>query len=164
MVWGLCLLFETSVGCLLVYSLQRESFFSFDTQRSRAGFSRRTRANARLPRDVDTSKHASPSTRSETQCRMRNTTKHVRRNRISTKCSSAHLCRFVEVQIPHTGEIHCLPRGITFSFSSAYSSWTVNRKQSPLRSAYATTFDVSAGLTLEKASLDLHTESFAHGQ
>ncbi|KAG2054507.1 hypothetical protein BDR06DRAFT_935175 [Suillus hirtellus] len=70
---------------------------------------------------------------------------------------------FVEVQIPHTGEIHCLPH-ITFSFSPACSSWTVDCKQFPLRSAYATTFNGSEGLTLEKASLGLHTDSFANGQ
>ncbi|KAG2742226.1 hypothetical protein P692DRAFT_201725486, partial [Suillus brevipes Sb2] len=41
---------------------------------------------------------------------------------------------------------------------------TVNRKQFPLRPAYATTFNGSQGLTLQKAVLDLRTDSFAHGQ
>ncbi|KAG2130849.1 hypothetical protein DEU56DRAFT_740439, partial [Suillus clintonianus] len=71
--------------------------------------------------------------------------------------------RFVEVQIPATGEIHCLPR-ITFSFNPARSSWTVNRKQFPLRPAYATTFNGSQGLTLQRAVVDVRTDGFAHGQ
>ncbi|KAG2743147.1 hypothetical protein P692DRAFT_20810564 [Suillus brevipes Sb2] len=71
--------------------------------------------------------------------------------------------RFVEVEIPQTGEIHCLPR-ITFTFNPPRSSWTVNRKQFPLRAAYATTFNGCQGLTLQKAVLDLRTDSFAHGQ
>jgi ATP-dependent exoDNAse (exonuclease V) alpha subunit len=71
--------------------------------------------------------------------------------------------RFVEVEIPRTGELHCLPR-ITFSFNPARSSWTVNRKQFPLRPAYATTFNGCQGLTLQRAVLDLRTDSFAHGQ
>ncbi|KAG2045994.1 hypothetical protein BDR06DRAFT_965469 [Suillus hirtellus] len=58
---------------------------------------------------------------------------------------------------------YCLPR-ISFTFNAAGSSWTVNRKQFPLRSAYATTFNGSRGLTLQKAVLDLRTDSFAHGQ
>ena len=71
--------------------------------------------------------------------------------------------RFVEVHIPHTREIHCLPR-ITFSFNPARSSWTVNRKQFPLRPAYATTFNGCQGLMLVKAVLDLRTDSFAYRQ
>ncbi|KAG2345118.1 hypothetical protein BDR05DRAFT_881042, partial [Suillus weaverae] len=46
------------------------------------------------------------------------------------------------VQILQTEEIRCLPR-ITFTFNLASSSWTVNRKQFPLRPAYATTFNGS---------------------
>ncbi|KAG2069095.1 hypothetical protein BDR04DRAFT_1022412, partial [Suillus decipiens] len=42
------------------------------------------------------------------------------------------------------------------------SSWTANRKQFPLRPVYATTFNGSQGLTLEKAVLDLRADSFAH--
>ncbi|KAG2348131.1 hypothetical protein BDR05DRAFT_957769 [Suillus weaverae] len=81
-----------------------------------------------------------------------------------SKCASHNLHRrFVEVQIPHTEDIHCLPR-ITFAFNLACSSWTVNRKQFPLHPAYATTFNGSQGLTLEKMVLDLRTDSFAHGQ
>ncbi|KAG2343361.1 hypothetical protein BDR05DRAFT_962865, partial [Suillus weaverae] len=55
--------------------------------------------------------------------------------------------RFVEVRIPQTEEIHCLPP-ITFTFNPASSSWTINRKQFPLRPAYAMTFNGSQGLTL----------------
>ncbi|KAG1877063.1 hypothetical protein C8R48DRAFT_591067, partial [Suillus tomentosus] len=69
----------------------------------------------------------------------------------------------VEVEIPQTGETHCLPR-ITFSFNPPRCSWTVNRKQFPLRPAYATTFNSCQGLTLQKAVLDLRTDSFTHGQ
>ncbi|KAG2337535.1 hypothetical protein BDR05DRAFT_770200 [Suillus weaverae] len=59
--------------------------------------------------------------------------------------------RFVEVQIPNTGEVHCLPR-ITSAFNPARSSWTVNRKQFPLQPAYPTTFNGSQGLTLRRAA------------
>ncbi|KAG2341610.1 hypothetical protein BDR05DRAFT_964999, partial [Suillus weaverae] len=55
--------------------------------------------------------------------------------------------RFVEVQIPQTEEIYCLPH-ITFAFNPTCSSWTVHRKQFPLRLAYATTFNGSQRLTL----------------
>ncbi|KAG2754954.1 hypothetical protein P692DRAFT_20796367, partial [Suillus brevipes Sb2] len=51
-----------------------------------------------------------------------------------------------------TEERHCLPR-ITSAFNPARSSWTVNRKQFSLRPAYATTFNGSQGLTLQKAIL-----------
>ena len=71
--------------------------------------------------------------------------------------------RFIEVQIPNTTDIHCLPR-ITFSFNPRGSSWTVNRRQFPLRAAYATTFNGSQGLTLQHAVIDLRTDPFAHGQ
>jgi hypothetical protein len=43
---------------------------------------------------------------------------------------------FIEVQIPNTTDIRCLPR-ITFSFNPQGSSWTVNRRQFPLRVGYA---------------------------
>ncbi|KAG2047535.1 hypothetical protein BDR06DRAFT_897183, partial [Suillus hirtellus] len=78
-------------------------------------------------------------------------------------CITALHRRFIEVQIPETEERHCLPR-ITSTFNPPGSSWTVNRKQFPLRAAYATTFNGSQGLTLQKAVLDLRTDSFAHGQ
>lgn len=71
--------------------------------------------------------------------------------------------RFVEVQLLNNLEIHCIPR-ITFSFHPYRSSWTVNRKQFPLRLAYATTFNSCQGLTLSRTVLDLRTDPFAHGQ
>ncbi|KAG2737844.1 hypothetical protein P692DRAFT_20760702 [Suillus brevipes Sb2] len=71
--------------------------------------------------------------------------------------------RFVEVQLLNNLEHHCIPR-ITFSFRPLRSSWTVNRKQFPLRLAYATTFNGCQGLTLSRTVLDLRTDVFAHGQ
>ena len=59
---------------------------------------------------------------------------------------SGERCCFIEVQLPNTTEIHC-PL-ITFSFNPQGSSWTVNRRQLPLRAGYATTFNGSQGLTL----------------
>ncbi|KAG1888976.1 uncharacterized protein F5891DRAFT_81884 [Suillus fuscotomentosus] len=62
---------------------------------------------------------------------------------------------------PQTGEMHCLSR---ITFKPPRSTWTVNQKKFPLRPAYATTFNGCQGLTLQKAVLDLRTDSFAHGQ
>ena len=56
-----------------------------------------------------------------------------------------------------------LPR-ITFNFTPKFSSWSVNRRQFPLRPAYATTFNSCQGLTLDYAVLDLSQPVFAHGQ
>jgi len=53
---------------------------------------------------------------------------------------------------------------ITFSFNRRGSSWAVNHRHSPLRSAYATTFNGSPGLTLQRAVFDLHSDPFARGQ
>ena len=66
---------------------------------------------------------------------------------------------FVEVQIPNATEIHCLPR-ITFSFNLQGSSWTVNRRQFPLRAAYAMTFNGSQDLTVQRAVIDLRNDLF----
>ncbi|KAG2071988.1 hypothetical protein BDR04DRAFT_1051958, partial [Suillus decipiens] len=71
--------------------------------------------------------------------------------------------RFVEVQLLNTFQSHCIPR-INFAFHPNRSSWTVNRKQFPLRPAYATTFNGCQGLTLARTVLDLRTDPFAHGQ
>jgi hypothetical protein len=71
--------------------------------------------------------------------------------------------RFVEVQLINTFKSHCIPR-INFTFHPYRSSWTVNRKQFPLRLAYATTFNGCQGLTLARTVLDLRTDPFAHGQ
>ncbi|KAG1858989.1 hypothetical protein DFJ58DRAFT_701694 [Suillus subalutaceus] len=72
--------------------------------------------------------------------------------------------RFVEVQLElllNAFESHCIPR-IDFAFHPNRSSWTVNRRQFPLRPAYATTFNGCQGLTL--ALLDFRTDPSAHGQ
>lgn len=59
--------------------------------------------------------------------------------------------------------IFCLPR-ITFEFKPQRANWTVQRRQFPLRLAYATTFNSCQGLTLDRVVLDLTMPVFAHGQ
>jgi hypothetical protein len=76
--------------------------------------------------------------------------------------------RFIEVRVINNrtgqlGDIHCIPR-IRFEFTPSRASWTVHRLQFPLRLSYATTFNGSQGLTLDKTVLDLRCEVFAHGQ
>ena len=56
-----------------------------------------------------------------------------------------------------------IPR-ISFDFQPHRTSWTVERRQFPLRLAYATTFNSCQGLTLDKVVLDLTNPVFAHGQ
>jgi hypothetical protein len=56
-----------------------------------------------------------------------------------------------------------LPR-INFEFQPSYCPWTVQRKQFPLRLAYATTFNSCQGLTLDRAVIDMRVPVFAHGQ
>lgn len=56
-----------------------------------------------------------------------------------------------------------LPR-ITFDFQPRRVDWTVQRRQFPLRLAYATTFNSCQGLTLDRVVLDLRDSVFAHGQ
>ncbi|CAG8811436.1 11804_t:CDS:2, partial [Racocetra persica] len=63
----------------------------------------------------------------------------------------------------HTLETCLLPR-INFYFQPDHCSWTVYRKQFPLRLAYSTTFNSSQGLTLDRIIIDLRTHVFAHGQ
>ncbi|KAF7133746.1 hypothetical protein CNMCM5793_005100 [Aspergillus hiratsukae] len=60
-------------------------------------------------------------------------------------------------------QIFCLPR-ITFEFRPHRANWTVQRRQFPLRLAYATTFNSCQGLTLDRVVLDLTMPVFAHGQ
>jgi hypothetical protein len=76
--------------------------------------------------------------------------------------------RFIQVQVIDNrtntlGDVHCIPR-IRFQFNPAYSSWTVQRVQFPLRLAYACTFNSCVGLTLDKTVVDQRTPVFAHGQ
>lgn len=56
-----------------------------------------------------------------------------------------------------------LPR-INFEFQPPRTNWTVQRRQFPLRLAYATTFNSCQGLTLDRAVLDLTMPVFTHGQ
>jgi hypothetical protein len=56
-----------------------------------------------------------------------------------------------------------LPR-ITFEFQPHRCPWTIQRRQFPLRLAYATTFNSCQGLTLNKVVLDLRSSVFSHGQ
>ncbi|KAG2745962.1 hypothetical protein P692DRAFT_20740374 [Suillus brevipes Sb2] len=81
---------------------------------------------------------------------------------VRVRVTALHRC-FVKVQLLNNLEHHCIPR-ITFSFRPICSSWTVNRKQFPLRLAYATTFNGCQGLTLSCTVLDLRTDVFAHSQ
>jgi hypothetical protein len=82
---------------------------------------------------------------------LRNPMQPIRRKRFSAERIIALHRRFVEVQISNGIETHC------------GSSWTVHRKQFPLRAAYATTFYGSQGLTLRRAILDLRSDPFPHG-
>jgi hypothetical protein len=59
--------------------------------------------------------------------------------------------------------VFCLPR-INFEFRPRFTPWSVERRQIPLRLAYATTFNSCQGLTLDKIVIDLRTSVFAHGQ
>lgn len=61
------------------------------------------------------------------------------------------------------GKIYHLPR-ILFEFQPRFCSWTMQRKQFPLRLAYATTFNSCQGLTLDRAVIDLRVAPFTHGQ
>src|SRR5438046_8400149 len=62
-----------------------------------------------------------------------------------------------------TSQVFCLPQ-INFEFQPSYCPWTVQRKQFPLRLAYATTFNSCQGLTLDRAVIDMRVPVFAHGQ
>lgn len=62
-----------------------------------------------------------------------------------------------------SGRCFLLPR-IVFEFQPKFCNWTVQRRQFPLRLAYATTFNSCQGLTLDRTVVDLRTPVFAHGQ
>jgi hypothetical protein len=67
----------------------------------------------------------------------------------------------------HLGGSRCLTfpfSRINFEFRPQRSSWTILRRQLPLRLAYATTFNSCQGLTLDRAIVDLTSPVFAHGQ
>ena len=73
--------------------------------------------------------------------------------------------RYIEVKLLNRGHrpdiTHCIPR-IIFDFRPPYVSYTVRRKQFPLRLAYSTTFNSCQGLTFDMVVIDAHI--FAHGQ
>ena len=74
--------------------------------------------------------------------------------------------RVVEVRLIDTSShrrTFCIPR-ITFEFQPKNCPWTIQRRQFPLRLAYATTFNSCQGLTLDKVVLDLRTSVFTHCQ
>ena len=59
-------------------------------------------------------------------------------------------------------KIYHLPR-IIFEFQPRFCSWVMQRKQFPLRLAYATIFNSCQGLTLDRAVI-LRVPPFAHSQ
>jgi len=72
----------------------------------------------------------------------------------------------IEVQLIDTNSSRtsfCIPR-ISFEFQPPGRDFTVQRRQFPLRLAYATTFNSCQGLTLDKVVLDLREDVFTHGQ
>jgi hypothetical protein len=71
--------------------------------------------------------------------------------------------RLINNRTGQLGDAQCIPR-ICFEFTPPRASWTVYCLQSPLRLAYATTFNGCHGLTRDKSILDLRCEVFAHGQ
>jgi DNA helicase Pif1-like protein len=59
--------------------------------------------------------------------------------------------------------VYLFPR-INFEFKPRRANWTVQRRQFPLRLAYASTLNSCQGLTLDRVVLDLTRPVFAHGQ
>lgn len=53
---------------------------------------------------------------------------------------------------------------ITFTFTPKGCCWSVERRQFPLKPAYATTFNSCQGLTLDRVVLDLSIPVFTHGK
>lgn len=75
--------------------------------------------------------------------------------------------RYIEVRPLDPGhrpdQTFCLPR-INFDFQPRFVSYTIRRKQFPLKLAYATTFNSCQGLTFDRVALDARCDVFAHGQ
>lgn len=75
--------------------------------------------------------------------------------------------RYIEVKLLNRGHrpdtTHCIPR-IVFDFRPTYVSYTVRRRQFPLRLAYSTTFNSCQGLTFDMVVIDGRCDVFAHGQ
>ena len=75
--------------------------------------------------------------------------------------------RYIKVHLLNRGHhpdiTHLIPR-IMFDFRPTYVSYTVQRRQFPLRLAYSTTFNSCQGLTFDCVVVDGRTNMFAHGQ
>jgi hypothetical protein len=75
--------------------------------------------------------------------------------------------RYIEVRLLNRGHrpdaTHCIPR-IIFDFKPSFVSYTVRRRQFPLRLAYSTTFNSCQGLTFDHVAIDARCDVFAHGQ
>jgi ATP-dependent DNA helicase PIF1 len=66
-------------------------------------------------------------------------------------------------ELKDQGLLHRVPR-ILFEWKIARMGMTLQRRQIPLRLAYAVTFNKSQGQTLDKAVVDLRNHAFSHGQ
>lgn len=75
--------------------------------------------------------------------------------------------RYIEIKVlrraTHSDKIHCIPR-INFDFRPPFLSYTIRRRQFPLRMAYATTFNSCQGYTFDRVVIDGRFDVFAHGQ
>ena len=71
--------------------------------------------------------------------------------------------RCLSVKAVNTGKVFALPR-ITFRFKIPSSDIEVERRQFPVRLAYAMTIHRSQGQTLDRIVVDLRQAAFAHGQ
>ena len=69
--------------------------------------------------------------------------------------------RLIESNAPNT--TFCIPQ-TAFKFQPDHCPWTIQRRQLPLRLAYATIFNSCQGLTLDKMVLGFRAEVFAHSQ
>ena len=65
--------------------------------------------------------------------------------------------------VHNADHVFCVPR-ILFDWKFSRSGMMLQRRQFPLRLAYAVTFNKSQGKTLQRAVVDLRSSAFAHGQ
>ena len=95
----------------------------------------------------------------------------MHRERSGQKCEGLDHCIALERRSRQTSNlsstsddnVFLLPR-INFEFKPRHANWTVQRRQFPLRLAYASTLNSCQGLTLDRVVLDLTRPVFAHGQ
>ena len=74
------------------------------------------------------------------------------------------ICRTsIKVVLTDSGEVRYIPR-ISFTITLPKRSFSILRKQFPLRPAYAKTFNRIQGSTLSKIGIDLREDPFTHGQ